>query len=1366
MRYRFLIAILWLCLTQSALQSQNALRFRHLTTANGLSSNNIRAITEDKYGFLWFGTEEGINIYDAYQFRVLRGGTLDSSGLSNDNINDLFRDYSGNIWVATSAGLNCYQYAAGRFTSWFDNVRDTSFLHHKLLIYRITENENNQLLIATEEGVIRYDSSIKKFSRIRGNTSAFDKILSVGINYIKYSDGFYWVGSAVGLGIYRCSLDAKTNMLIQQGNAFRLNTTLSSILSLNDSTIITTGDIGVFVYNYKSEIAYPAGDKTHPPPIAGGGSNTIIRTHDGKIILGLPYATNAYNGLAFYHQEDTSLVITPFKGNDPMGLTWGHCMSVYESSDHLIWIGTSRGISVYDPQKQEIEMFNQFPEDHFNQHDNIYSFCRVGSKIVLGSDGGGTWLFDTLTRQFAPLDVTNKNFVNFIYGSLALDDHRFIAGTQSQGVYLVDLKKKTTLRLATPGDTVFNLSPNAGALAFQDSSHVWIGWMGGGLSMVDLNTGEVKRYLHDPDDPNSISNNQISSLFIDDQGYLWSGLSDGINTFRSELGTGVDRIRLKDFDISHFRHDEDDPGSLSNDNVTGIVGDSKGNIWIGTKRGLNKYDPQTQKFTAWHLEDGLPFEYIATLQVDDDDNVWVASWVNGLAVLYTKTNIIRSFDLNDGLQNLRFNRGSSFKDTDGSLYFGGISGFNRIRPDRISAATMHAPVYFTNIYINGKVLIDSIPSFERSALSLKYDQTDIQIDFIALAYSDKNKVDYYYRLTGYSDIWKKTDERSANYTNLDPGTYTFEVKAVNRITGDQLDLRVMEIHIATPFWLAVWFRVLLILFAAALVYFMIRMRTNTLRRQKIALENTVQERTHELTLAKDRAEQSEKFKQQFLANMSHEIRTPMNAVSGMTELLLDKKHLPEQEKYLTAIQKSSDTLLHIINDILDISKVEAGKLELEEIDFSLGDTVNQVMQTLRIKADEKGLQFISYVDKQVPDILKGDPYRLKQILINICGNAIKFTDNGSVELKVSPAVNYTIADTDAFISVVFSVTDTGIGIPAGKLGSVFESFKQAQSSDSRKYGGTGLGLSISKQLIELQGGNISVESEEGSGTTFTFMLLYKKGSAENIEAQSALDGSIDASSLNGLRILLVDDNEYNRIVAKDTLLSKADIFIDTAVNGKEAIEKLSANAYDLILMDVQMPEMNGFEATQYIREHFDAPKKEIPVIALTASVLRTDLDRCKKAGMNAYVPKPFKVLQLLKAVADITGREIKVGKIKRDTKNYIIPQDKVTDLTFLKQFTEGDKVAMEKYIGIYLQKTSSNLVKLKSAIAENDIGTIKLTVHTMKAHCKMMGMQTALTAAVEVEMLIEKENDFLPALKHFIQLCDLSVKELSEGSGI
>ncbi len=396
-------------------------------------------------------------------------------------------------------------------------------------------------------------------------------------------------------------------------------------------------------------------------------------------------------------------------------------------------------------------------------------------------------------------------------------------------------------------------------------------------------------------------------------------------------------------------------------------------------------------------------------------------------------------------------------------------------------------------------------------------------------------------------------------------------------------------------------------------------RLTHIRKSKALLE----EKNKLIEIEKERAEASELAKQQFLANMSHEIRTPMNAIQGMTNILLRRNPSADQIEYLDGIKQSSDSLLAIINDILDLSKIEAGKITVEHIPFSVQDVMQNVRTIMHFKAEEKGLKLNTVFKDENLHVI-GDPSRLSQILINLVGNAIKFTEKGLVSMTVSIEQR-----TNEQTSVHFCVSDTGIGIDPDRIDKIFDSFEQAYVDTSRKFGGTGLGLSISKKLVSLQNGRIWVKSEKGIGSEFHFTIPYDVPSSSDINIAAADAERNVTEPLLGARILLVEDNTFNAIVAQEELQDAIKgVVIDTAENGAIAVELLKAKPIDVILMDVQMPVMNGYEATQKIR-NLTSPKSKTPIIAMTANVMKEEIDRCFEAGMNDFIGKPFDITQLL-----------------------------------------------------------------------------------------------------------------------------------------
>ena len=404
----------------------------------------------------------------------------------------------------------------------------------------------------------------------------------------------------------------------------------------------------------------------------------------------------------------------------------------------------------------------------------------------------------------------------------------------------------------------------------------------------------------------------------------------------------------------------------------------------------------------------------------------------------------------------------------------------------------------------------------------------------------------------------------------------------------------------------------------------------------------VKEQLHVSESKRKEAETSRKFKEQFLANMSHEIRTPMNAVVGITNLLLQKNPRYDQLRYLNIIRQSADNLLVILNDILDLSKIEAGKMELEKKAFSLQNLLENIGSMMLIKAEEKNLELHINADNQLPEALVGDPARLSQILINLMGNAIKFTPSGTVSLNAKLAAKQ--GDT---ARVLFSVKDTGIGIATDKLAAIFDSFTQADSSINRKFGGTGLGLSISRQLIELMGGELKVTSKEGEGSDFYFTILFPL--ADEQEFGKTAKGTAKAEQLpdiQNLRILLIEDNEFNQVVAIDTLeMHIKNVQITVAENGHKAIELLSRQPFDLLLMDIHMPEMDGYEATRHIRQQMAAPLKNIPIMAMTASATQAEIQKCFDCGMDEYISKPFEAAGLIQKIARLTQKALQISPL-------------------------------------------------------------------------------------------------------------------------
>lgn len=493
-------------------------------------------------------------------------------------------------------------------------------------------------------------------------------------------------------------------------------------------------------------------------------------------------------------------------------------------------------------------------------------------------------------------------------------------------------------------------------------------------------------------------------------------------------------------------------------------------------------------------------------------------------------------------------------------------------------------------------------------------------------------------------------------------------------------------------------------------------------------------------VARGIAEDAVKAKQQFLSNMSHEIRTPMNAIIGFTKVLLKTDLTEKQNEYLTAIKVSGDALIVLINDILDLAKVDAGKMTFEKNPFKMSMSISAMLHLFETKIQEKNLTLVKEYDKRIPEVMIGDPVRLHQIILNLISNAVKFTNTGRITVNVS-----LLTEDEEKAVIQFSVNDTGIGIPVDRLEHIFENFQQATSETSRLYGGTGLGLAIVKKLVETQDGNIHVKSTVNAGSTFSFTLTFQKTSREAELETEIVDKDATIKDVN---ILVVEDIALNQLLMK-TVLNDFGFACDIADNGEIAIELLRTNRYDLILMDLQMPQMNGFEATEYIRKKM---RSRIPIIALTADVTTVDLAKCKEVGMNDYLAKPLderllytKILGFLQKPSDSPEKGADKPKKK----------DKCINLDCLKRRTKSDPTLMAEMLSLYLAQTETLVAIMKQSMGDKDWTRLHSAVHKMIPSLSIVGINKRF------ENIAKDLQEFLATSTHTEKIPDL-VFELSQ----
>ncbi|MBK9256652.1 MAG: response regulator [Saprospiraceae bacterium] len=1147
--------------------------FEYLSASDGLAQNHVFNIGQDSDGFMWFCTMGGLSRYDGFSFLNFTYSEEDSTTISASHTDMFLEDSKGRCWVSTVNGFNRYYKETGKFKRYYHHPEKPQTLGHNST-RAIEEDKDGNIWIVHHKGVDCFNPEKEIFEHFYDDSFGVSR--HSGDICIDQNENIWLLGTT---GLFKVIKDNR-KLHFYGFPEMTSDITLEGRYIYQDSygTIWVAFNRGLAKFDPISEKF-----KLLPLPDQFFGIVSVLEYPKGFLALG-----SDKRGLLVLNLK-TERIVNIFDNlpEDPEGIKGSVVYSLFKDRTDNLWIGLFFGVNRINPQHERFRLLQNAPG--INNYKNV-------SLLVYTDPLGGYW-FQTMQGLFYRPDLADNyksmlvppafndgyNNINAINGDTK---GRVYFEARNNGLYMYDYKSGSIQKIDDgskfKGSFISRLDTDR-----DNEDILWISTPKGLCKFNKITTDTTWIYPHVLE----------TSLKANAVGRFAQSADQKIYFVHSGLLCEYNKV---DNQTKTFTPDKNIKGAIYS------VEEKNGMVWVATGSHIYSYKIQNNEWKTYH--DSINNKPLAAvgLQIDNNGIIW-ATYGNEVIRINPQNDKIHIYTSPTGFIN-----GSGTKDKDGQIIFGGGNGSLFIYPNSLIKDTIPPKIIFSGFEIaNKRVVFDKLYEYI-SKINLDYEDKVFTLQYNTLHFLDRKKIRYRYRLEGFEDEWVEAGtRRSVTYTNLRPGNYIFHAEAINEDgLKSAVPLR-LKIHIKAPFYLTIPFFgfVLFLLGSLAYIYYSIRKRAGELQKQK------------------DLAEQNARYKSMFLSNMSHEIRTPMNAIMGLNNLMLDTELNSKQREYTEAIGTSCDNLLWIVNDILDQAKIESGKYTIESKNFDLRVLLNQLKTLFSARAVEKELDFQLHIPDNMPDVLIGDPVRIFQILTNLIGNAIKFTDAGKVELIISE-----ISGTDEKIHYKFEIKDTGIGIPEDRIGDVFESFSQVNEQQKIGNQGTGLGLSIVKNLVEQLGGKIGVQSQHGIGSVFHFELPLLKGQ-KSVDDENAPESK---KLPYGLRVLLVEDTPLNQLVASELLKKYIEnVQISFAENGQVALEKIKNSDFDIVLMDVRMPVMDGIEATRILRNAHSEQYRNIPIIGLTANAIPQQIQECLDAGMNECVTKPIHAPELISKLSKI-----------------------------------------------------------------------------------------------------------------------------------
>jgi ligand-binding sensor domain-containing protein/signal transduction histidine kinase/DNA-binding response OmpR family regulator len=1201
---KFCHVLIFFLFYQIALCQENKpVLFSHLTTNDGLSESFVTCILKDKYGFLWFGTGDGLNKYDGHKFKVFRNKPDDSKTIPYNSIVCLFEDKAGELWIGTSGGVAKYNRNDDSFTSYGGGTVNSIF-----------ESSDGTVWVGTFQGPQILDRKAQKVIPARSRDNQYSSIEYSTSCIYEDGRGNLWIGTANGLFLYNRKQRKIQNIEYSRNQNQDGKSWVISIIEDRSGFFWVGAENGLHAFSYKNDgLLIRRNDIKVPEILSGRITSIICLNKDGTLWVGKE------SGLILFDPKNGTTSTFQKKAHDEQSLSHNSIRSLYLDDQEILWIGTyGGGLNKYDKNQFLFGKYQIYSLENPSLISNVVTSFEEdhSGNMWIGTDGGGLFLWETANNRFIPFYPGSQAhyFPSYTVMTIKLSKNKkyLWVGTYDQGLVELNIKTKS-MRFFNIENK--KLNDNFVTSILEDrNGKLWIGTNNKSVTVIDPSNGEVDNNLNNKVDNNLNNNTTIRALCEDADGKIWIGTYGGVSIYNPSTKS--------------FSYLTEGNSNVSNI-IYSIFKDSKNNMWVGSMGGgLYLFNSRTEKLTAFSESKGLASNIVNSIVEDAQGYLWIST-SRGISRFNPGNGTFKNYTREDGLQSNEFVRGAGYITKAGRIFFGSIDGFNAFYPEDNRINSNIPNIVITDFQLSNKSLPAEMynPQLKQNSngspqIILPYNESVFSIEFAALSYTVPEKNQYAYMLQGFDKDWNYVGyEHKATYTNLSPGEYTFKVIASNNDGVWNKEGTSLKIIITPPLWKTGIAYILYLLIAIGILYYIYR---EIKARERLKNEIIFQKMTVE------KIEELNQMKLNFFTNISHELRTPLSLIMDPISKIVNEEVTVAKAKTLGNLAfKNAARLSNLVNQLLDFRKF-GGQYKLETQHINLIEIIKEICLSFEEKARKREIEFDLGFNTVFKDAWM-DVDKLEKILTNLISNSFKYTPNGG---KIQVLVS-TFLEKNEKRSLEIRVKDTGPGVPQADKKKIFDLFFQVEGTKRYDMESSGIGLSLTRELVLLHGGEISEVGKEGEGAVFVVKLplqkyippkemefsgteMGKEGSVVNIPEVSGNDRTADHLSEVPI-ILVVEDNQELREYIAAEVLSR--YHVEQAVNGIEGFEKALALVPDLIISDIMMPDGNGIELCGKLKA--DEKTSHIPVILLTAK--QTDENKIEgyRTGADAYISKPF-----------------------------------------------------------------------------------------------------------------------------------------------